>query len=98
MTSLRVLVSLCLLLLILTVYSGNGEIHRAVKHKHPIRTQDTTRRAVGQAEDEQMSKHSSETWILSLVSAGLVGLSGIFPLLVIPLEAGKALRRGGEND
>jgi len=35
-------------------------------------------------------------WIYSLVSAGLVGLSGIFPLLVIPLEAGEALTKGGE--
>ena len=35
-------------------------------------------------------------WIYSLISAGLVGLSGIFPLLVIPLEAGQALKKGGE--
>ena len=40
--------------------------------------------------------HSRETWIYSLISAMLVGLSGIFPLLVIPLEAGKALRKGGK--
>jgi len=30
----------------------------------------------------------------SLVSAALVGLSGIFPLVVIPIEAGEALRKG----
>jgi hypothetical protein len=35
-------------------------------------------------------------WSYSLLSAGLVGLSGIFPLLVIPLEAGEALKRGGK--
>lgn len=35
-------------------------------------------------------------WIYSLTSAGLVGLSGIFPLLVIPLEVGEALKRGGQ--
>lgn len=29
-----------------------------------------------------------------MISASLVGLSGIFPLLVIPLDAGKALRNG----
>ena len=40
--------------------------------------------------------HSSETWVYSIISALLVGLSGIFPLLVIPLESGKALRDGGE--
>jgi len=38
--------------------------------------------------------HSTETWIFSLISAGLVGLSGIFPLLVIPLETGKNLHKG----
>ena len=40
--------------------------------------------------------HTTETWGLSMVSAALVGLSGIFPLAVIPLEAGKALRKGGQ--
>jgi hypothetical protein len=34
-------------------------------------------------------------WMYSLISAGLVGLSGIFPLLIIPLEVGEALKRGG---
>lgn len=40
--------------------------------------------------------HTNETWVYSIISAVLVGLSGIFPLLVIPLESGKALRDGGE--
>jgi len=40
--------------------------------------------------------HTTETWAYSIISAVLVGLSGIFPLLVIPLESGKALRDGGE--
>ncbi|XP_052254476.1 zinc transporter ZIP13-like [Dreissena polymorpha] len=37
---------------------------------------------------------SYETWIYSIGGAILVGLSGIFPLLVIPIEAGPALRHG----
>ena len=40
--------------------------------------------------------HSSETWIYSLLSASLIGLSGVFPLLVIPLEAGDSLKTGGK--
>jgi zinc transporter 13 len=36
----------------------------------------------------------AQIWIYSLISSALVGLSGIFPLLVIPLEAGEALRKG----
>ncbi|KAK6174745.1 hypothetical protein SNE40_017966 [Patella caerulea] len=37
-----------------------------------------------------------ETWCYSLLSAVLVGLSGIFPLLVIPIEAGPSLKQGGK--
>ena len=37
-----------------------------------------------------------EIWTCSIVASAIVGLSGIFPLLVIPLETGEALRRGGE--
>lgn len=32
----------------------------------------------------------------SIISSILVGLSGIFPLLVIPLEAGPSLKHGGK--
>lgn len=42
-----------------------------------------------------VEKHTSQQWLLSILSAMLVGLSGIFPLLVIPLESGEALRHGG---
>lgn len=35
-----------------------------------------------------------ETWIFTLISASFVGLSGVLPLVVIPLEAGKSLREG----
>lgn len=34
-------------------------------------------------------------WLLSLVGSVAVGLSGIFPLLVIPIEAGAALKTEG---
>ncbi|XP_073460457.1 zinc transporter ZIP13 [Aquarana catesbeiana] len=35
---------------------------------------------------------SVDAWIYSLLASLLVGLSGVFPLLVIPIEAGAALR------
>ncbi|KAM9301856.1 zinc transporter ZIP13 [Gastrophryne carolinensis] len=35
---------------------------------------------------------SLDAWICSLIGSLLVGLSGVFPLLVIPIEAGEALR------
>ncbi|KAJ8394929.1 hypothetical protein AAFF_G00040520 [Aldrovandia affinis] len=34
----------------------------------------------------------ADTWIYSLIGSIMVGLSGIFPLLVIPIEAGAALK------
>lgn len=41
--------------------------------------------------------HEAQTWVFSVVSACLVGLSGIFPLVVIPIEAGRSLRSGGKT-
>lgn len=34
-------------------------------------------------------------WIFSLIGSILVGLSGVFPLLVIPIEEGENLKSGG---
>jgi zinc transporter 13 len=45
-------------------------------------------------EAEVVEKHTGQQWLLSLISAALVGLSGIFPLLVIPIETGKSLHHG----
>lgn len=35
-------------------------------------------------------------WIFSLIGSILVGLSGVLPLLVIPIEEGESLKSGGE--
>lgn len=42
------------------------------------------------------SEHA-HVWLLSLGASIAVGLSGIFPLLVIPIEAGAALKTEGKN-
>ena len=39
---------------------------------------------------------NKEAWLYSIPATILVGMCGIFPLLVIPVEAGHALREGGE--
>lgn len=39
-----------------------------------------------------------EAWLYSIPATILVGLCGVFPLLVIPVEAGHALREGGKLD
>lgn len=43
-----------------------------------------------------LSGERLDTWICSLVGSLMVGLSGVFPLLVIPLEMGTMLRSEGE--
>ncbi|XP_064423227.1 zinc transporter ZIP13 isoform X2 [Latimeria chalumnae] len=42
--------------------------------------------------DDLFAADQVETWLCSLVGSMLVGLSGIFPLLIIPIEAGAALK------
>lgn len=42
------------------------------------------------------SSERAHVWLLSLVGSVAVGLSGIFPLLVIPVEAGAALKTEGK--
>lgn len=37
-----------------------------------------------------------DAWICSLIGSFMVGLSGVFPLLVIPFETGAALRSEGK--
>ena len=37
-----------------------------------------------------------EAWFYSIPATLLVGMCGIFPLVVIPVESGHALREGGE--
>ncbi|XP_059203316.1 zinc transporter ZIP13 [Centropristis striata] len=46
-----------------------------------------------------LSSEQAHVWLLSLVGSVAVGLSGIFPLLVIPIEAGAALKTeaGGQK-
>ncbi|KAK7474325.1 hypothetical protein BaRGS_00034460 [Batillaria attramentaria] len=46
--------------------------------------------------EEAMWSRSTDVWVYSILGAILVGLSGIFPLLVIPLEAGPTLKHGGK--
>lgn len=39
--------------------------------------------------------YHTEIWLYSIFSAVLVGLSGIFPLLIIPLEIGSSIKFKG---
>ncbi|KAM7406047.1 hypothetical protein PAMP_000451 [Pampus punctatissimus] len=45
-----------------------------------------------QAVADFLASEYAHVWLLSLVGSVVVGLSGIFPLLVIPIEAGAALK------
>lgn len=43
------------------------------------------------------SSERLDAWICSLIGSFMVGLSGVFPLLVIPFETGAALRSEGKS-
>ncbi|KAF7661837.1 hypothetical protein LDENG_00252550 [Lucifuga dentata] len=45
-----------------------------------------------QAVADFLASEHAHVWFLSLVGSVVVGLSGVFPLLVIPIEAGAALK------
>ncbi|XP_017295831.1 zinc transporter ZIP13 isoform X2 [Kryptolebias marmoratus] len=45
-----------------------------------------------QAVADFLTSERTHVWLLSLVGSVVVGLSGVFPLLVIPIEAGAALK------
>lgn len=44
-----------------------------------------------------LASEHAHVWLLSLLASVTVGLSGIFPLLVIPIEAGAALKTEGKR-
>lgn len=44
-----------------------------------------------------LASEHARVWLHSLVASVAVGLSGIFPLLVIPIEAGAALKTEGKS-
>lgn len=50
-----------------------------------------------QAVADFLASEHTHVWLLSLVGSIAVGLSGIFPLLVIPIEAGAALKTEGRS-
>nr|XP_022339444.1 zinc transporter ZIP13-like [Crassostrea virginica] len=75
---------------------ADGEIHRTtLKTGVPNRfSQDVASETRSEMSDPVAERTFYEVLIFSLGGAVLVGLSGIFPLLVIPIEAGPALKHG----
>lgn len=79
------------------------KIHRAIpRNSKPVRT-DTDASWFGFEPCKFLPDLSTifvkkEAWLYSIPATILVGLCGIFPLLVIPVEAGHALREGVTAD
>ncbi|XP_078668398.1 zinc transporter ZIP13-like [Branchiostoma floridae x Branchiostoma belcheri] len=82
---------LVFVLLIVAAVGCQAEIHRA-KPQRPQRAQlESTRQDLSESEDGGRPEH---VWLYSFLGSVAVGMCGVFPLLVIPLEAGPALRKG----
>lgn len=82
----------------LVIPLADGEIHRTtLKTGAPNRfSQDVASETRSAMSDPAAERTFYEVLFFSLGGAVLVGLSGIFPLLVIPIEAGPALKHGGK--
>ena len=86
---------------------SHGEIHRA-KSPHIKSNGRNTRTTSAESNVAENFKERSgtgsmdgerniyEVWTYSVCGSIAVGLSGIFPLLIIPIEAGPALKHGGK--
>lgn len=94
-----------LLICLIFVTLSNAEIHRAKANvqKYAGLTLGAHKPSVYVADELDMSLETNMfdtkvgVWICSILGAMLVGLSGIFPLLVIPIETGPALKHGGKK-
>ncbi|XP_061194541.1 zinc transporter ZIP13-like [Saccostrea echinata] len=81
---------------LLVIPLADGEIHRTtLKTGVPNRfSQDVASETRSAMSDPEAGRTFYEVLVYSVGGAVLVGLSGIFPLLVIPIEAGPALKHG----
>ena len=94
--------SIGLIILVLVIDVTRQEIHRTKPAHQRIAAKSGREDYVAAAAEsdksfEVMSEFNWEIWTYSIIAASLVGLSGIFPLLVIPMEAGPALKHGGKT-
>lgn len=88
----------------LLIVKTDGEIHRTKsttsktlsKSKVHSRNLDVAERSGYNSNMLESERSLTVIWGYSLLGSVLVGLSGIFPLLVIPLEAGPSLKHGGK--
>ena len=90
--------SIGLIIIVLTIDLTRQEIHRAkpAHQKSSAKSGKVGYVAAAAESFEVMSEFNLEIWAYSVIAASLVGLSGIFPLLVIPIESGPALKHGGK--
>lgn len=90
---------------VVLIGQSNGEIHRA-KSPHIKSNSRNTRTTSADSNVAHNFEETSdimedergryEVWIYSICGSIAVGLSGIFPLLIIPIESGPALKHGGK--
>ena len=84
-----------LIIIVLLIDETYQEIHRAKSNAQKSGVKQSN---LGYVNDSQnVMEINLEVWAYSVTAAILVGLSGIFPLLVIPMESGPALKHGGKN-
>ncbi|CAM1306935.1 SLC39A13 (predicted) [Pycnogonum litorale] len=81
-------------LIILTLSSTHSNIHRTYKSKMDVRSNVVDHPAHHQNSTLLFHSKLLEAQTFSIIASLFVGLSGILPLLIIPLEAGPCLKTG----
>jgi len=84
---------------ILKIGLTDGEIHRTktTSHKTGGKSSRVWEDVAGKTvADDMFGSETFDTWVFAIFGSCLVGLSGIFPLLIIPIEAGPTLKHGGK--
>lgn len=91
--------ALLFLLLLLSTETSLVKIHRASPRPKTKLTQENNgwfAMCRFLPDFSSLFSKNKDAWIYSIPCTILVGLCGVFPLLVIPVESGHALREGGE--
>jgi len=88
------------LVLVLSTETANlVKIHRAsprIKSKSPQENNGWFSMCRYLPDFSRLFSKNKEAWLYSIPCTFLVGLCGVFPLLVIPVESGQALKEGGK--
>lgn len=88
-------IAICILLAVLRTVESGGKIHRAMSPSPKGKGKNGVNQSSDLEEMSSVFENNITPWLYAIPATLLVGMTGIFPLLVIPVEAGQKLKEGG---